>query len=435
MTVYECVAPSATRDMWLAPEWDGPPEQAGLARSPEGAELRRRIHDGEVDRLPFAVRWRRFGRGTRHNDLVWDGGFGRAKIAGRRLVDVLKALDATGYRTFEVDVRDIDGTPIDGYVGVATVDTGGPADIASLTGPMRPSGFLVGPRVAEAFVAAGLQMELRPYDPRVHAVDPSSAVLLRPDAVERLDSGPLAAGDGPRSRDTLLDRASGAAYVAAHPLNPDWSRLPDAIETLTQRVLASTWPRDEDGYPAWARELGLPDVGWPDTALDDLLPGSVNRRAEWEGLDVGWRFVDGHLVGIHLVGVVDPRDVARDRGGECGDGGLTDAACARLGAPQDGAGRGSRFDGPRLESVLRRLDETAHTGLPAGDSSGEAEVGALISVRAVWCPPSSLLPGGRARRGSFQVTVEDLEAAAGAFVDVSTAPAKRPKPRVRIPRR
>lgn len=120
---YLLQARSTTRDVWVRHHHDGQFVR-GQWQLPDGRDLYDLIAAGDTAQLGFVPRFVRDNRGTRVGDLLWTTGM--SKIASRRFVDVLESIDATGYRTFPVDVLNRDGSSLGDFVGFAVID-GDPA--------------------------------------------------------------------------------------------------------------------------------------------------------------------------------------------------------------------------------------------------------------------------------------------------------------------
>ncbi len=91
-------------------------------------------------------------RGTRLGDLIWTTG--DTKIASRRFVDVLASIDATGYRTFPVEVVDRTGATLGAFVGLAIEDGDTDKDLHVSNGAQFWN-FAATRRVVDALIQAG----------------------------------------------------------------------------------------------------------------------------------------------------------------------------------------------------------------------------------------------------------------------------------------
>jgi hypothetical protein len=121
--------------------------------------------EGRFDEIPYSIWFAPYTRGKRFGDMLWMGG-SRLKVVSVRMVRALESVGATGYRTFEVDVRDHADSPVAGYVGFATDPAPG-TDIQNLLEQkVQNTAFIARSHVVEALRAHGAdQLEIRPYDP------------------------------------------------------------------------------------------------------------------------------------------------------------------------------------------------------------------------------------------------------------------------------
>jgi hypothetical protein len=167
MDWYRIGAKSATRDVWLETRSpDRPGETTGGAwYLPDGHSLvEPLLVEGRFDEIPYVIWFAPFNRGKRFGDMLWTGG--RLKIVSVRMVRALESVEATGYRTFKVDVRDHTNSSLDGYVGFATDPAPG-TDIQNLLEQtVQNMAFIAKRHVVEALRAHGAdQLDIRPYDP------------------------------------------------------------------------------------------------------------------------------------------------------------------------------------------------------------------------------------------------------------------------------
>lgn len=88
------------------------------------------------------------------------------KIASTRFIEALRAAEITGYRTFDVEVRDHADSPIEGYTGFATDPFPG-SDIQNIYGQrVQNFTFIATQRVVKALHDHGAdQLEISPYIP------------------------------------------------------------------------------------------------------------------------------------------------------------------------------------------------------------------------------------------------------------------------------
>lgn len=123
------------------------------------------IEDWRPEELPFPVWLAPYGGGKKYGDMLWTGGI-TLKIASTRFIEALRAAEITGYRTFDVEVRDHAGSPLEGYTGFATDPSPG-SDIQNLYGQTHQNyAFIATQRVAEALRDHGAdQLDISPYTP------------------------------------------------------------------------------------------------------------------------------------------------------------------------------------------------------------------------------------------------------------------------------
>ncbi|KGM14425.1 hypothetical protein [Cellulomonas bogoriensis] len=155
-------ARSAVRDVWIQPRWEGKPA-LGPWHSADGRDVVDLIAGGDLDQISFPVWFQAFGRGTRWGDMLWTGGL-PCKVASTRFVAVLESIGATGWRTFEVDLRAKGGDPVPGYLGIATTGPGDDLDVTHLFG-FQNLALRVKRHVLEALLGAGVdQFDHEPLD-------------------------------------------------------------------------------------------------------------------------------------------------------------------------------------------------------------------------------------------------------------------------------
>ena len=120
----------------------------------DGTDVDDLVAAGDLERLDFVPRFRRYGGGGQVGDLVWTGG-SNAKIASRRFVDVLESIGATGYRTYPAEVVSGRGRPLGDFVGLA-IDPDNPADSDVLNPRPHAWTFVVTDRVLVALKQTGV---------------------------------------------------------------------------------------------------------------------------------------------------------------------------------------------------------------------------------------------------------------------------------------
>lgn len=150
---YRVGANSATRDVWIETHWTGKAPVGPWLLS-DGREIDGLIADGHIDELSFPVWFTpQSNRGERFGDLLWTLG-SAIKIASTKMVSALAGIEATGYRTFDIDLRNRQGDRIPDYVGFATTSDDELNDVRHLFGYQNVA-FLAAPRVIQALRAAG----------------------------------------------------------------------------------------------------------------------------------------------------------------------------------------------------------------------------------------------------------------------------------------
>lgn len=160
-------AKSATRDVWLGIEGEGKPKIGGDPwYLPDGrTDVYSLLADWQPEKIPFPVWLAPYNRGKRWGDMLWTGGL-TLKIASVRMIRALESANVTGYRTFDVDVRDWENSPVDGYVGFATDPAPG-TDIQNMLGQkVQNIAFIATWRVVEVLRAHGADsLDIQVYDP------------------------------------------------------------------------------------------------------------------------------------------------------------------------------------------------------------------------------------------------------------------------------
>jgi hypothetical protein len=149
---YLLQARSGPDNLWIMPDHQGMPP-FGPFLDANGEEIRDLIANGQVDRIDFLPRFTRRNSG-KIGDLIWTTG-DHAKVASRRFVDVLDAIEATGYRTFPVEALGRNGRSIGDFVGLAILDDDTSKDLYSSNGFQFWS-FIASDRVVEALREGGV---------------------------------------------------------------------------------------------------------------------------------------------------------------------------------------------------------------------------------------------------------------------------------------
>jgi len=164
---YRLSANSGDKDVWLDPRaHNKSAEMTDPWCLPDGrTSVWPFLDEGRLDKIPFPVWFVPFNRGERFGDMLWTGG-SNLKIASASMIQALESAGVTGYRTFEVDIRDHADSPVDGYVGFAT-DPAPDTDIQNLLGQeVQNMAFIAKRHVVEALRAHGADdLDIRPYDP------------------------------------------------------------------------------------------------------------------------------------------------------------------------------------------------------------------------------------------------------------------------------
>lgn len=159
--MWRVTALSAARDAWTDYVWDGKPD-LGPYLLPDGRNILDEIREGRAGELPFPVQARIY-QGKRINDMLWTGGLGM--IASTALVAVLNDLGVAGYATYDLDVRNRDGSPLPGFVGFRTTSDTLDTDITDL-GRGGSYIFYTTDRVANALRDTKLKLDITPVTPR-----------------------------------------------------------------------------------------------------------------------------------------------------------------------------------------------------------------------------------------------------------------------------
>jgi hypothetical protein len=141
--MHEIEASSGDADLWLEPELDGLARGTGVVND---AEFERLVAEGGVDDpVPFRVA--QPGRG---GDLVWTKG-SYIKVASVRFVEALRALGASGFKTFPITIEDVELTGR--YVGLAVLPGDGDLRPVHDDGPFWS--FRISARALTALTEAG----------------------------------------------------------------------------------------------------------------------------------------------------------------------------------------------------------------------------------------------------------------------------------------
>lgn len=190
----------ATRDLWVAPEWEGKPK-LGPYLLPDGREIPALIVDGLYDELgfPFWFRQVEGSRGQRRGDLLWAGG-GESKVVSRRFVDALHDLGVTDdLRLTPVEIRDRRKRPIEADY-VALVEPIGQGEIRAGLTTMRNSVLIVSARVLDGLRERGVTdfliepttIDIEPGNPADLELPLATVVLARAYSAEGVPDEELA---------------------------------------------------------------------------------------------------------------------------------------------------------------------------------------------------------------------------------------------------
>lgn len=153
--------------VWLGPNGLGKPKIVGDPwNMPDGVtDVWPFITDWRPEELPFPVWLAPYNGGKKFGDMLWTGGMA-LKIASTRFIEALRAAEVTGYRTFDVEVRDHAGSRVEGYTGFATDPFPG-SDIQNMYGQtVQNIAFITTQRVVDALHDHGAdQLDISPYNP------------------------------------------------------------------------------------------------------------------------------------------------------------------------------------------------------------------------------------------------------------------------------
>lgn len=105
---YELSANSGPADVWVRGDF---PQSLEL---PDDVSVYDVVAAGDATSYGFVPRFVAANQGTRMGDLIWTTG--ATKIASRRFLETLSEIDATGYKTFPVEL--VTGAGGEGYEGV-----------------------------------------------------------------------------------------------------------------------------------------------------------------------------------------------------------------------------------------------------------------------------------------------------------------------------
>jgi hypothetical protein len=168
LSEWICIGAKSNRNyVWLDVNGLGKPKITGAPwYMPDGVtSVYPFIEDWRPEELPFPVWLAPYNGGKKYGDMLWTGGLS-LKIASARFIEALRAAEVTGYRTFDVEVRDHAGAPVEGYTGFAT-DPSPESEIQNMYGQtVQNIAFITTPRVVEALHDYEAdQLDISPYTP------------------------------------------------------------------------------------------------------------------------------------------------------------------------------------------------------------------------------------------------------------------------------
>lgn len=149
------------RDLWVTCLWDGKDGQ-GPWVLPDGRDVEVLVYGGRAAELPFPVWFEPFDSASRLSSMLWTGA--RGTVASTVVVAALESIGATGYSTYEIDLRDASGRAVPGYVGLAVHSASDDTDLRRLDdGPS--CAFRARPHVVEALTAYDVtDIVVEPFD-------------------------------------------------------------------------------------------------------------------------------------------------------------------------------------------------------------------------------------------------------------------------------
>lgn len=172
---FELCARDSFEHVVVEANWAGRDDEYST-QPPDVADL---LADGRADEIPFKVWFAQVNRGTRTEDLLFAGD--GPKLASRRFVEALEEHRATGWTTYDAEVLDWQGQPIEGYVGFAVSPGTDAGEIRNYDGVAQYS-FLASERVTRALADAGLDFAVGQYPPETF--QPASLPVPREAASE-----------------------------------------------------------------------------------------------------------------------------------------------------------------------------------------------------------------------------------------------------------
>ena len=147
---YELEAKSSAKDMWAVVKWEGQGD-VGPWLLPDGREILDLVATGDVDELGFPIWFEPYQSYRNAGDLIWTTAW--IKLASQRFVDVLTSIKATGFQTYDANLRTNTGEPIPGFVGLGVNSSSEGTDLSNQC-PVPTFSFRARPHVVEALRAA-----------------------------------------------------------------------------------------------------------------------------------------------------------------------------------------------------------------------------------------------------------------------------------------
>lgn len=150
---YRIGARSSSRFWWVKLECSGGQDPLFFEVAP-GYTIMEAVADGNMHLVPFDVWAKKNNYGAQLGDIIFSQG-APLKIVSTRFVEALRSVDASGYHTFEIDLRDNKDQIVSGYVGFALDLKMLNADVQSFNG-VQFDAFAVNSRVLEALKDSGI---------------------------------------------------------------------------------------------------------------------------------------------------------------------------------------------------------------------------------------------------------------------------------------
>ncbi len=157
---YELEARSSAKDLWAIPKWEGQSE-LGPWLLPDGRDIIELIATGDVDELGFPIWFEPYQSYRQAGDLIWTTSW--MKLASERFVEVLRSVGATGFQTYETNLRTKRGEAIPGFVGLGVNSSSDDTDLSNPY-PAPSFSFRARPHVVDALKSAGVtELKIRPW--------------------------------------------------------------------------------------------------------------------------------------------------------------------------------------------------------------------------------------------------------------------------------